>query len=82
MHFACVLTMVTSYQPTLVTLAPVCSVWSKVTDFASKSPAQMEVLTKARAAQTKLMNDVGLLVRVVMSYGVHVLIENPTHSKL
>jgi hypothetical protein len=81
-HFACVLSKVALYQPTLVTLAPVCSVWSKVTDFASKSPSQMNALTKARSAQTKLMNDIGLLIRVVMSYGGHVLIENPTHSKL
>ena len=28
------------------------------------------------------MNDVGLLVRVVMSYGGHVLIENLIHFKL
>ena len=28
------------------------------------------------------MNDIGLLIRVVMSYGGHVLIENPTHSKI
>ena len=82
MHFACVLSKVALYQPTLVTLAPVCSVWSKVTDFASKSPSQMNALSKARAAQTKLMNKIGLLIRVVMSYGGHVLIENPTHSKL
>ena len=82
MHFACVLSKVALYQPTLVTLAPVCSVWSKVTDFASKLPSQMNALSKARAAQTELMNKIGLLIRVVISYGGHVLIEIPIHSKL
>lgn len=58
-HFACVLSKMPLYQPTLVILAPVCYVWSKVTGFASKSPSQMNALIKERATQTKLMDDIG-----------------------
>ena len=74
MHFACVLTIMASYQPSMVTLAPVCSVWSKVTEFAFKSPTQMKVLTKACATQIKLINGIGLLIHVVMPYGGRAMI--------
>ena len=41
----------------------------------------MSNLTKERAIQTKLMMKLNNIVRIIMSYGGHVLIENPTHSK-
>jgi len=68
-------------KPRLVLFAPVCRCWCKVTDFASKSPAQMIKLVKERARQTALMSKVTVLCALVMSYGGHIMIENPTHSK-
>jgi hypothetical protein len=35
-----------------------------------------------RAAQTKLMVGVVDLIGIVIAYGGHILMENPTHSKL
>ena len=68
-------------MPALVFLAPVCKPWCKTTDFAAKSPSQMIRLTAERAVQTALMDRVADIVSLVTSYGGHVLIENPTHSK-
>ena len=59
-----------------------CSVWCKTTDFAAKSPSQMARLVKERAVQALLMTNVHSLIQCVLSYGGHVSIENPTHSKL
>ena len=41
----------------------------------------MKNLITERAAQTKLMVGVTDLIRVVIAYGGHILMENPTHSK-
>ena len=41
----------------------------------------MKSLITERAAQTKLMVGVTDLIRVVIAYGGHILMENPTHSK-
>jgi hypothetical protein len=41
----------------------------------------MKHLITERAAQTKLMVGVVDLIRIVIAYGGHILMENPTHSK-
>jgi hypothetical protein len=41
----------------------------------------MKRLITERAAQTRLMVGVVDLIRIVIAYGSHVLMENPTHSK-
>ena len=41
----------------------------------------MSNLTKNRAIQTQLMTKLNDIIRIIMDYGGHVLIENPTHSK-
>ena len=63
-------------------LAPVCRAWCKATDFAAKCPEQMQRLVSERAIQSKMMSDVATLIRIVLSYGGHIIIENPTHSKI
>ena len=82
-HLAIVATSISKGKPGLVTFAPPCVVWCKTTDFAAKNPAQMKRLIGERARQRELMSmsNVALLVAIVISYGGHVLIENPTHSK-
>ena len=62
-------------------MSPPCQSWCKTTDFARKNQAHMSNLTKDRAIQTKLMMKLNDIVHIIMSYGGHVLIENPTHSK-
>ena len=59
-----------------------CSVWCKTTDFAAKSPSQMERLVKVRAVQALLMTNVHCLIQCVLSYDGHVSVENPTYSAL
>ena len=73
--------MIASKCPALLIMSPVRKFWCKATDFAAQSPSQMIKLTAAGAVQTVLMNKIADLVGLVMSYGGHVLIENPTHSK-
>jgi len=73
--------MIAKRKPSLVIMSPVCRAWCKATDFASKNQAQMIKLTQARATQTKLMTKMDDILRIITSYGGHVLIENPTHSK-
>jgi hypothetical protein len=41
----------------------------------------MAPLIKERAVQTKLMSNVAKLIRIIVAYGGHILIEKPTHSK-
>ena len=41
----------------------------------------MARLIQERAVQTKLMSNVAKLIQVIVSYGRHILMENPTHSK-
>ena len=41
----------------------------------------MTKLVKARAAQTGLMIKLNDIIRIITSYGGHVMLENPTHSK-
>ena len=62
-------------------ISPPCQFWCKTTDFARKNQAQMSNLTKNRAIQTQLMTKLNDIIRIIMDYGGHVLIENPTHSK-
>ena len=42
----------------------------------------MQRLISERAIQSKMMSDVAILIRIVLSYGGHIIIENPTHSKI
>ena len=41
----------------------------------------MSKLTKGRTVQHLLMTKLNDIIRIVMSYGGHILLENPTHSK-
>ena len=41
----------------------------------------MARLIQERAVQTKLMSNVVKLIHIIVAYGGHILIENPTHSK-
>ena len=41
----------------------------------------MTNLVKARATQTGLMMKLNDIIRIITSYGGHVMLENPTHSK-
>ena len=38
-------------------------------------------LTEDRAIQSNLMTKINDIIRIVTSYGCHILIKNPTHSK-
>ena len=41
----------------------------------------MKRLISERAIQTKMMSNGAILIRIVLSYGGHIIIENLTHSK-
>ena len=75
------ISIIASKRPTLVIISPMCRAWCKATDFASRCPIQMKRLTIEHAAQTKLMVGVVGLIRIVIAYSGHILMENPTHSK-
>ena len=72
--------MVSKHKPSLVIISPVCRAWCKAPDFTSKSQAQMIKLTEDRAIQSKLMTKMNDIMCIIILYGGHVLIENPTHS--
>ena len=55
---------------------------AKAADYAAKSPSQMARLVRERGVQSLLMANVHCLIRCVLSYGGHIMLENPTHSKL
>ena len=80
-HLASLISIIASKRPTLVIISPVCRAWCKATDFASRCPIQMKRLIIERAAQTKLIVGVVDLIRAVIAYGGHILMENPTHFK-
>ena len=42
----------------------------------------MQRLISERAIQSKMMSNVAMLIRIVLSYGGHIIIGNPTHSKI
>ena len=73
--------MISKHKPSLVIIFPVCRAWCKATDLASKNQAQIIKLTEDRAIQSKLITKMNDILRIIMSYGGHVLIENPTYSK-
>ena len=81
MHFACLMSMVLSKRPVLLFLSPVCRAWCNATDFAAKCPLQMKRLISERSKQTAIMSNIVQLIDVVMAYGGHIMLENPTHSK-
>ena len=69
--------MISKRKPSLVIMSPVCRAWCKAMHFASKNQAQMIKLTEDRAIQSKLMTKMNDIVRTIMSYGGHILIQNP-----
>ena len=73
--------MISKHKPSLVIMSPVCRAWCKATNFASKNQTQMIKLTEDCVIQSKLITKMNDIMRIIASYGGHILIENPTHSK-
>ena len=79
---ACAILALRRGKPRVALCSPFPNPWCKPSDYASNNKSELILLNRRREAQTSILNNVALMIKVVVSFDTSILIDNPAHSML
>ena len=81
-HLTCLAKVVRLRKPKFLHGAPDCACWSKATDFSANNKYAMKNILQKRKNQENILARFGFICKTAIKNGAHIMIENPTFSKI